>query len=584
MSSENVNVSKKKIIVGAGVSGATAARELIKSGINPKDILVLEMNNYVGGKLKTYSLPTNPEIKTEYGAGVLVQNYPAVDVMYEKGIKLEQLVRGDHTTLDFYKEIISKSLFGMFTYSLNFAWQQVKFAKHVWSFNRICNEMRAKLPADYEIPFEQFSEKNGLKKINTFLQWLVPGFGYGSLHDKTNYAYRMFNYMGYATMLGICTGSLVAVHGGYQQLVEKMLEGIDVKTSAHIKNIDRKNGMVNVQYEQNGKLNSVEGDMLILANSPYYWTDLNMKLSPAEQKCVDHLTYYRYPVAICRIKGLPPKQIFIPDAMKPEGFGHAAFLFTRDKRKDTSEKCDLLSVSSPPTKDTLQTLHIQSNTAYVCYADQLYWINKANNICTKIDLDKEKIAQFKRSLVPTNKARTLSEKELNEITAITGHSTDGRLFTVYINLPAGKNDFSLDPGSKDRETIINDLKKLPGVTAVYIDDAIVWKDYNPSVPYRDSIKLQKEELKHANNTLHVGAYRHDSFETVAATGANAEKGVKRWFNIHQSKLAEVKKDLIRTFHFFALPRLKPYQDKNDKNDKKTRSLVDVNLPQPLVSR
>lgn len=487
------NTSRKKIIVGAGVSGATAARELVKSGVDPKDIIVLEMNDYIGGKLKTYSSPTNPDLKTEYGAGVLVHNYPAIDVMHEKGIKLERLIDTDYTTLDMYKDVMSKSVVGMFTYALNFVWQQMKFGRYVWSYNQACNHLEDKLPADYELSFAQFADKKGLENVASFLQFLMPGFGYGSLDDKNNYAFHILNYMGYTTIPSICAQSLVAVHGGYQQLVEKMLEGIDVKTSAHIKEIERNNGAVKVQYEQNGKMNTVEGDMLVLANSPYYWKDLNMKLSPEEQKCVDNLTYYRYPVAICRIKGLPPKQIFIPEAIQKEGFGHAAFLFTRDNRKDPE---------------------------------------------------------------------------------------DGRLFTVYINLPQGANNFSLDPGSPDRETILNDLKKLPGVTEVHMDDATVWKDYNPCVPWSVGIDLQKEELKHANNTLHVGTYLPGSFETVAGAGSYAEKATQHWLKIHKSLLAEATINLRRTLQFFTLSRQKPYQDSD--NDKKISDSVSEDMQQYQV--
>lgn len=569
MSSQNL--PHKKIIVGAGVSGATAARELIKSGVNPEDIIVLEINDYVGGKLKTYTSPVDPDLKTEYGAGVLVHNYPAIDVMHEKQMKLEKLIKADHSGLDFYKEIMKRPLLGKLTYALDFAWQQIKFAKHVWSYNQACTQLREKLPPDYELTFSEFADKKKLNKIACFIQFLVPGFGYGSLNDKNNYAYRILNYMGYTTIPSICMQSLAAVHGGYQQLVENMLEGIDVKTKAQITKIDRKNGSVKVQYQHNGNKEEILGDTLILANSPYYWHDLNMNLSPAEQQCVDNFKYYRYPVAICRIEGLPPKQIFIPEAMKKEGFGHPAFLFTRDNRKETTEACDLVSVTDLPQKNHLENLNIQSKTAYVRYRNQLYWINQKNNICVEIPLSPEKLGEFDKTLKPANACRRLSKDEMQKITAITQHSTEGRLYTVYINLPEGQNNFSLEPGSKDRETIINDLKKLPGVKAVHIDDTIIWKDYNPSVPWNIGINLQKEERSHTNNTLHVGTYLPGSFETVAGAGQYAEKAVQHWQNIHQSKLQEAKINIKRALQFFALPKEKPYQGDRIDSQKKNPS-------------
>lgn len=466
---------KKVIIVGAGISGASAAREMIKNGMDADDIIVLEKNDYIGGKLKTYTSPDDENLKTEFGAGVLVQNYPITNFMYQNQIQLEKLLPSDPKSLDVFQEIMHKFPIGLLAFAMKFTWQQIKFAKDVWTYNQAIKKMADKLPEGFELPFSEFAEKNGLKAVSNFLQFLVPGFGYGNLSDSGNYAARMFNYMGYTTMLGICAQQLYAVHGGYQQIVEKMLEDIEVETSANITKIKRKDDKVSVIYEKDGEIKKLKADTLVLANSPYYWKDLNMKLSKEEQKCVDDLIYYRYPVAICRIKGLPAKQIFISDAMKPEGFGHATFLFTRDARKNPE---------------------------------------------------------------------------------------DGRLFSVYINLPAGENDFSLEPGSKDRETIINDLKKLPGVTDVTMEDAIVWKDYNPSVPYQDSLELEKAELKHKNNTLHLGGYRHDSFETVAGTAKPAEKLVDRWMGQAKSNKEEFKTDLSRTLKFFALHRAKPYNGNN----------------------
>lgn len=484
------NNRKKYIVIGAGVSGASAVRELIKLGISPDDIVVLEKNDYIGGKLRTYTSPSDQNLKTEYGAGVLVQNYPVIDAMYEKGIHLEKLLPADHTTLDIYQDILKRTLFGKATFAADFLWQNKKFCGYVSQYENAYKAMAEKLPAGFELPFAQFSKENGLEKVNSFLQFLVPGFGYGNLEDEANYAARMFNYMRYTTILGICAQQLKAVHGGYQQLPESMLAAVDVKTSAQIKGIEREPGNVKVTYEKDGELKAVEADNLILANSPYYWPELNMKLTAEEQRCVDDLKYYRYPVAICNIKGLPAQQIFIPEAMRENGFGHAAFLFTRDNREN------------PP---------------------------------------------------------------------------EGRLFTVYINLPEGKNNFDLAEGSKDRETIIADLKKLPGVTDVTMKDSVIWPDYNPTVPYIDSINLEKAERAHINNTLHIGAYRHDSFETVAGTSRSAISHIDQWLNYKKSKYQDKADDVKHALKFFNMPRDKPYEGKTDDITKDVKATTITNL-------
>lgn len=86
-----------------------------------------------------------------------------------------------------------------------------------------------------------------------------------------------------------------------------------------------------------------------------------------------------------------------------------------------SNGCDTLMTSSPPNKETFRKLPIKSNAAYVCSGEQLYYINKVNNLCIEIKLDLDKLKQFKIRMDPA-KERTLSENELKEITLITGHN------------------------------------------------------------------------------------------------------------------------------------------------------------------
>lgn len=468
---------EKIIVVGAGVSGATAANELAERlNIDPMNITVLESRDEVGGKLKTHHHPDNPKLVTEYGAGVLVHNYPVIDQFKKHGIALEKLLPTDYETVDIYNDIHHRSLLGKLSYVIDFAWQNVKFAHGVWTYNRAVDRLDPKPPPDQEMSLQDYFAKHHLDKVATFLKFLWPGFGYGPYHDPNNYAFKGFGYMGYTTMISIMAGNLVAVHGGYQQLVEKMLQGFDVQTSASIQKITRDETGVKVDYRKDNKDFHLEADMLVLACSPYFWNELGMELTPDEQACVDQLSYYPYPVAVCSVKGMDPKQLFFLDALEEKGYGHAAFDFTRDNRKQFDE---------------------------------------------------------------------------------TG---DGRLCTIYINLPEGKTDYDLTPGSPYYEQLKEDLKNIPGVTDVKIDSTYIWPDYNPSVPWGTGINLQRDELNHHLNTLHIGAYLPGSFETVGAVSEYAIKAVDKWLGIKKSSLQTAAEHLRRTFEFFMLPRQKPIDD------------------------
>lgn len=471
---------KKVVIVGSGISGATAAKTLAASGMNKEDIIILEKDNRTGGKLRTYSDKLNPQLKAEYGAGVMTSNYGIIDTLAEKNIQPEVLLATRKNTVEIMDDMSKLSLLGKAVYSAKFLWQSMKFASSVWSYNRAHANLQETLPADMEKPFSEYVKKNNMQQVATFLKFLVPGFGYGSYDDEKSYTYKILDYMGYTTIpgLGIDSGSLVAIHNGYQQVIEKTLENFDVQTSATINKIDRNDKSVKVSYTQNNQQYEIEADLLVVATSPANWNSLGMKLTCAEQQCVDQTTYFRYPVAICKLKGIPAEQIYVRDAIEKEGFGHAAFLFTRDNRTNPE---------------------------------------------------------------------------------------DGRLFTVYINIPRENKDYNLTPGGTEFKSLEEDLRKI-GATDVQILDSVIWEDYNPTLPYKTGVTLQKEEQHNATRTLHLGGYMPGSFETVAGNEQYARKTIEHYMHKTISLLAESYQNLKRTYTFFSLPRALPLTDTLEDTD------------------
>lgn len=468
---------KKIIIVGAGISGATAANELAKTlDIPEENITLLESKGRVGGMLESIQHDQYPEITAEGGAGVAAINYKPLKVMAEKNIQLEKLLPVKLDTVQFYNDLMSKSLFGKMTYIADYLWQNVKFAKHVWQYNRAIAQEAPHPPVGQTLPFAAFAQKHHLDKFATNLDWLGPKFGYGPLSDANNYAYRYCNYMGYLTMFtASLPGGLAGIHGGYQQLVEKMLQGFDVRTSANITRIDRNEHGVYVTYEQEGKQFNLYGDMLVLATSPYHWEKLNMPLSPEEKECVDKLTYYPYPVAIVKVKGLKPENLFFLDEKDKNNYGRPAFLFTKDNRQN----------------------------------------------------------------IPDD---------------------DGRFCTVYINLPQGKTDFSLDENSPGRKTLVDTLLNIPGVTDVKIENTHIWPDYNPCVPYETGMKLRQTELKDSLRTVHVSTCFPGSFGTVRDAYDYAETRVRELFGQPKSVLQKTFEATKNAWQFFTLPRKKPVDE------------------------
>lgn len=324
----------KVVIIGAGPAGLFAARALQKKGIEP---VLLEREARVGGKCYTYSDASSPELKTEWGAGALAPNYGVVlDAVVEKEIEFEESVSSRRDTIPVWKKMASMSVVNKLFFTAQLAVQLAKFTYAVTQYHAARNN-NEELPEDFELPFTQFAEKYGMQDIDLMVKPLVTGFGYGAMTDIP--AYCVMEYMGVGTLPAFAAefifqqSALVGIKGGTQHLMEKIAEDFDVVTSANVTNITRAPDHVSVTYTIDGVTQHVDGDSLILAISPLHWAELGMELTPVEKECAEKLSYYRYPVAVCKIDGLAPEHQFVPQALEKEGFGHLALITTRDNRE-----------------------------------------------------------------------------------------------------------------------------------------------------------------------------------------------------------------------------------------------------------
>src|SRR5258708_36388738 len=77
------------VIIGAGVAGLTAARELSAAGVQ---VLVLEARDRLGGRVLTHHTPDGP---VELGAEVVHgASVATMDVVQEAGVRLREVGRG----------------------------------------------------------------------------------------------------------------------------------------------------------------------------------------------------------------------------------------------------------------------------------------------------------------------------------------------------------------------------------------------------------------------------------------------------------------------------------------------------------
>jgi len=143
-----------------------------------------------------------------------------------------------------------------------------------------------------------------------------------------------------AQHFGYVSCELRNIHGGFQYLVQKIAEDFHVLTSTNILRVIRNGSEAIIDYrDKNGAEGSLKAEALILAVSPKHWEWLfgREHLTRTELVCVDQLTYYRYPVVICKLQGLSPNFFYKPEVLNKEKFGHVAFVSTSDKRENPTD-------------------------------------------------------------------------------------------------------------------------------------------------------------------------------------------------------------------------------------------------------
>lgn len=456
----------KVIFIGAGPSGLFAARklkEIAKSQNKKVECLFLERESVVGGKCHTYSDPSGPKLKTEWGAALVAPNYGVVlDALADHSIKFEKVMPTDSETIEIKQLFNNASALEKISIGK-------KLAQELWVFNNDYDTYKAKkqskkvLPDKLLLPFSEYCKLNNMQYLPLFLKPFVPGFGYGALtHCPT---YSILEYMGKVTIPDILLAdnllnrpSLLAVHGGFQLLMEKIAEQFDVRLSTKITQVKRDADKVSVTYVQNGLEQTETADTLVLATSPKNWTSLGLDLTEVEKNCVENLEYYRYPVAVYKIKGLPQKQYFFTKALEETGFGHLALITTRDNR-DSPE--------------------------------------------------------------------------------------DGRLCTVYVNLPPNSNEFKFD-----HDLIKKEVESISGVTEVTVVEDKIWEDYMSTLPW--DLRLQLDNEQNHTNTMYLGSYALGSFEDVACVANKASDAMTEWYAPTMSYEEDFSwKNMHRAWQFFS---------------------------------
>lgn len=466
------DLPSKVIFIGAGPSALFAARRLeqIAAAQNKTvECIFLERENEVGGKCHTFSDPKNKKLKTEWGAGAVAPNYGVVlDALEEHGIAFENMLPMEKDTVEIHAKFDHLSLLEKMSFTKQLV-REIRAFNHDYDVYKKAKQRKTDIPQELNLPFEEYSALRKMEHFPILAKPFVPGFGYGALSHCPTYA--VLEYLGKVTIPDVVIAdtllkqpSLLAIHGGFQLLMEEMAKNRDVRLGVKVGRIERTSDQVKVHYQSNGIEHIETADTLVLAMSPKNWSSLGMDLTSTEQECIDELEFYRYPVAVYKIKGLPPKQYYFPKALEASGFGHLALITSRDNREDPA---------------------------------------------------------------------------------------DGRLCTVYVNLPPNQNNFVFD-----HELLASELKSIEGVTDVEVIGEKIWEDYMSTLPWDLRLRLDKEQ--EAGNTMYLGSYVLGGFEDVCSVANKATDAMTEAYTQEHEYVEDFSmKNMKRAWQFFTGPVYPP---------------------------
>lgn len=452
---------KSVAIVGAGAAGLFAARRLTQLGV--KNITLLEKEDHVGGKCSTYIDNSPLHLQTERGAVLIAPNYGAVlDAMIENNVQATEVLTADLSNFELLKKFRTASFTEKAKLSVGVGRELWRFSCAVKKYNKARNRLEP-LPEELLLPFAEYAKKYKMNTLLQVLKYMVTAFGYGAMEECPTYS--ILEYMGYTTLPCMMASrsfeqiGALSIQNGYQSLMESIAKSYQIMKSVQIDQINRNEDSITITYKnQNGGCETLNVDTLVLAISPLYWSTLFPDgLTSIEQECVDNLSYYRYPVAVCRLKGKTP--CFLPQGLEKESYGHVALISTRDTRVDPK---------------------------------------------------------------------------------------DGRLCTAYINVPPGKNDFTIE---KAKKIIFDDLSQIPGITNIEILEVKIWEDYFSSLPWGIRLKLEQNQFAPSTRTLYVGPYTLGSFEDVACIANRATEVIDRCFHAPKSRLRSCKDECKRFYYY-----------------------------------
>lgn len=312
-------------IIGAGISGVTAAYELKKKGY--RNVTILEKSDHVGGKChsieyrgKTYEMGTLIGLPTYKHTLELMQEFDCTEVgpLLERGF----FDRDGHKIA----QIPMNQVPGFI--------EEFKRLPDIMSrYERLKEPGFLHLSEDLCQPFASWCEENELVVMKQVYMHYFSTFGFGCIQDvPAAYVLKFLNYDNLMSFIEIT--HMITWPRGSRELIKRMADRVDdLRLTCEVLRIEpTANGCVQVETSQG----VIDFDAVIYTAPMHNFPKL-VPLPPSDQHWFKQIKYQRFRVYAYRVEGLPEVSGYIPSNMSSERKGHMMAWYDRWADQGNSE-------------------------------------------------------------------------------------------------------------------------------------------------------------------------------------------------------------------------------------------------------
>jgi protoporphyrinogen/coproporphyrinogen III oxidase len=308
------------IVIGAGIAGLTAAYQIKKAG---HDVLVLDMNNYIGGRMANVEWEG---FLIDIGAKfVTTADRTLLNMVQEVGLGEQTVKSNEGLSITIYRNdklhtanfLSIPSYFGWSGVSFKARLAMLKLLPHFLRLGKLENVYhleRASMP-DVGETFEQFFKE----KINEemFEYWAIPMFETMCAYKGDDVSRKAF----LAMMVSYLNADSMTFRDGIGMLPKTLAGYVEVELTAQVKRIKvmRDGSGVQVQYVVDGKEKTASSNRVVIAVQGNHALPLFDEPRPAWKEFFPMVAYstgaLHYHIAETNFQP-PVKGTFIPRSTK----------------------------------------------------------------------------------------------------------------------------------------------------------------------------------------------------------------------------------------------------------------------------